>query len=231
MPPAKRTAGDLPAILAADREVFLCQADVSRETLMGLDRYAELLVKWQAAINLVGPATLGSLWTRHFLDSLQIVSHLGTARNVVDLGSGAGFPGCVIALALKEKAGVSRVDLVESNGKKAAFLNIVCQSLNVPAHIHAGRIEAAIPALARPDVVTARALAPLSSLIAWVEPWLVQGTIALLHKGRDVDKEIADAARYWDIGYSVIPSVVDQASVVLKITSVARRMVASSRDR
>ena len=220
----------MATLLAADRAAFLRQADVSRETLAGLDRYADLLVKWQAAINLVGPATLASLWTRHFLDSLQVASCLGSARRVVDLGSGAGFPGCVLALALTEKEPGSHVDLVESNGKKAAFLKIVCQSLDLPVHVHAVRIEAAIPALTRPDVVTARALAPLSSLIAWVEPWLAQGTIGLFHKGRDVDKEIADAARYWDIGYSVIPSVVDQASVVLKLTSIARRTVARSQD-
>lgn len=218
-----RASGDLSESLAVHRAEFLACADVSRETLDGLDRYADLLVKWQAAINLVGPATIAQLWTRHFLDSLQLASCLEGARHVVDLGSGAGFPGCVIALALKDLRPDAQVDLVESNGKKASFLKIVTQTLQLPVSVHNQRIETVIPTLARPDVVTARALAPLTDLIRWTESWLSAGTMALFHKGRDVDKELAEAARYWDIGYSVIPSVVDDASVVLRISSIARK--------
>lgn len=219
-----RGAGtDLSAAVAEDRRRFLDQSAVSRETLHDLDLYAAALVRWQAAINLVGPATLPELWTRHFLDSLQLIAHApDSARHWVDLGSGAGFPGLVIAVALKSKPG-ARVTLVESNGKKAGFLRAVARETGAPADVRLGRIEDVVGGLDPADVVTARALAPLSQLLTWVDPLLKKGGIALFQKGRDLDKEQADAARYWEYSGEVLPSVVAQGSHILRLNRLTRK--------
>ncbi len=201
------------------RAAFLSRADVSRETLANLQIYADLLVKWQASINLVGPQTLSELWSRHFLDSLQVQRVVPEARRFVDLGSGAGFPGLVIALLLKGEPG-AEVILVESNGKKAAFLQAVIRATGAPARVVNQRIEQAMPSLPPPDVVTARALASLDQLIAWSFPLLKRGAIGLFPKGRDLDKEIADAARCWEMTADVIPSLVAHDSSILKLLRV-----------
>ena len=195
-------------------------AGVSRETFADLQIYADLLVKWQASINLVGPQTLGELWSRHFLDSLQLLRAVPGARRIVDLGSGAGFPGLVMAVALKGTPGVEVV-LVESNGKKAAFLQAVIHATGAPARVMNERIETAVPKLSPPDVVTARALAPLRQLLAWCAPLLKSGAIGLFPKGRDLDKELADAAQCWSMTYEIIPSVVAEESALLKLLSVS----------
>ena len=201
------------------RAAFLSRVDVSRETLADLQIYADLLVKWQASINLVGPQTLSELWSRHFLDSLQVQRVVPEARRFVDLGSGAGFPGLVIALLLKGEPG-AEVILVESNGKKAAFLQAVIRATGAPARVVNQRIEQAMPSLPPPDVVTARALASLDQLIAWSFPLLKRGAIGLFPKGRDLDKEMADAARCWEMTADVIPSLVAHDSSILKLLRV-----------
>lgn len=201
------------------RAAFLSRADVSRETLADLQIYADLLVKWQASINLVGPQTLSELWSRHFLDSLQVQRVVPEARRFVDLGSGAGFPGLVIALLLKGEPG-AEVILVESNGKKAAFLQAGIRATGAPARVVNQRIEQAMPSLPPPDVVTARALASLDQLIAWSFPLLKRGAIGLFPKGRDLDKEMADAARCWEMTADVIPSLVAHDSSILKLLRV-----------
>lgn len=193
--------------------------DVSRETQADLDIYADLLRKWQRSINLVGPDTLSNLWERHFVDSLQLIDAMPQARHIVDLGSGAGFPGLVIAIALKQVAN-ARVLLVESNGKKAAFLRAVVQATGAPAQILCDRLERVLPGLDTPDVVTARALAPLTQLLEWTAPLLKSGATGLFPKGRGLDQELMDAARYWEIDYEVIPSLVDRQSSILKIRTV-----------
>lgn len=218
-----RASGVTELASAQDRERFLRSRSVSRETLELLDCYAALLCRWQASINLVGPATLPTLWTRHFLDSFQLLDHAPPgSRRWVDLGSGAGFPGLVIAIALKGTAG-AQVTLVESNGKKAGFLRAVARETGAPADVLHGRIEDVLPGLGSADVVTARALAPLSQLLHWVEPLLKSGATALFPKGRDLDKERADAARYWEYQGDVIQSVVADDSSILRIHRLTHR--------
>ena len=209
---------------SADRQTFCRIRPVPRETLEALDCYARLLQRWQASINLVGPATMSELWTRHFLDSYQLIDHAPpNAVRWIDLGSGAGFPGLVIAIALKDVPG-ARVTLVESNGKKAAFLQAVARETGAPADVRNGRIEDVLVHVPKADVVTARALAPLATLLSWTEPLLKSGAIALFPKGRDLDKERADAARYWEYESDVLQSVVAEGSTILRIHRLTRKL-------
>lgn len=206
-----------------DRQRFLAMRPVSRETLERLDVYAAELGRWQKAINLVGPKTMDSVWTRHFLDSLQLVDCLPAARRYVDLGSGAGFPGLILAVALADTTG-AEVVLVESNAKKAAFLSHVATRLALPARVVVGRIEDKVPGLTAPDVVTARALAPLAQLLEWCEPLLKSGSVGLFPKGRDLDKELEEAARYWHIQCERTASLVERDSTILKVHSITRKL-------
>ena len=151
--------------LTADRERALVVTPVSRETAERLGLFVELLLKWQESTNLIASSTIPTIWTRHVADSLQLLDLAPAARNWVDLGSGAGFPGLAIACAL---AGTSRavIHLVESNGKKAAFLREAIRVTGAPAQVHQARIVNFVETFdARADVVTARALAPLKLLL------------------------------------------------------------------
>lgn len=196
---------------------------VSRETEAALRVYEEELRKWQRSINLVGPDTLKDLRQRHFLDSLQLRRVMpARARYVVDLGSGAGFPGLVLAIDMKQTDG-ARVTLVESNHKKAAFLRHVALKVQAPATIVADRIETYVQHAETPDVVTARALAPLPLLLQWCWPLLKTGAIALFPKGRGVASEVADAARSWTFDHEIVPSLLSPESAIVKITSLAPR--------
>src|SRR5262245_26370365 len=206
-----------PSDLAIDRARALDTAEVSRETAARLDDFLEMLLKWQQTTNLVAPSTLGQVWTRHVLDSLQLVDLAPDARIWVDLGSGGGFPGLVIACALAEQP-AAKVHLVESNRKKAGFLREAARQLGLPALVRPERIEDAVPALAsaalagaalaagRVDVVTARALAPVRQLLALAEPLLKTGTLGLFPKGQDVETELTDASKYWNIAAELVPS-------------------------
>jgi len=175
-----------------------------------------LLLKWQRKINLIGRGTEDFLWTRHIADSLQLLDLVPAARTWVDLGSGGGFPGLVIACALAAKPGV-RVHLVESNLRKAAFLREAARVLDVPALVHAVRIEEFVSRFAdSPDVVTARALAPLEDLFAFVAPLMQNGAKALFLKGQDVEAELTTAAKSWSIEAELVPSRTDpQARIVV----------------
>ena len=210
--------GDVTDSVARDREAFVGRTGVSRETLADLDRYAALLLQWQKSINLVSASTLPDIWSRHFMDSWQLLSLMPEALHWTDLGSGAGFPGAVIAIALKHRVG-AKVSMIESNGKKAAFLQTVVRETKSPATIITGRIEHKLAGSGTIDVITARALAPLVQLIEWSEPHLNTGATGLFSKGRDVDNELRDAAIYWDMDYTIIPSLVESGSCIVKITS------------
>ena len=185
--------------LTPDRARALALTPVSRETLARLDEYVDLLLKWQHRTNLIAPSTIGQVWTRHVADSLQLWALAPEGRIWVDLGSGAGFPGLVLACALADTAG-ARVHLVESNAKKAAFLRETARALRLPALVHATRIEDFTNSFAdSPDVVTARALAPLTRLLGYAEPLLKKGVQGLFPKGQDVEAELTDASKYWKI--------------------------------
>jgi 16S rRNA (guanine527-N7)-methyltransferase len=207
--------------LAADRERALALTPVSRETLGRLDRFVELLLETQSHTNLIGPATIPQLWTRHIADSLQLLDLAPDALIWLDLGSGGGFPGLVIACALADRPPAA-VHLVEGTGKKAAFLRHVVDTLALPATVHHGRVEDFSPDFAA-DVIAARALAPLDRLFGYVAPFLQSGAKALLPKGQDVEVELTEAAKYWKIEAEQAVSRTNPASRILVVRSLRRR--------
>jgi 16S rRNA (guanine527-N7)-methyltransferase len=161
-----------------------------QDTLRRLEIYANILQKWQGAVNLVGHSTLDDLWVRHFADSLQIASSVPEARLWLDLGSGAGFPGLVTAINYADESG-ARVHLVESNQRKCAFLREVARETQAPAIVHCGRIENILPGLNEPvEAVSARALAPLPKLLGYAEKFLDQGAIGAFPRGNLFEAEL-----------------------------------------
>jgi 16S rRNA (guanine527-N7)-methyltransferase len=210
-------------LLDEDRKRALALVPVSRETLARLDRFVSVLLEWQQATNLVAASTLNTLWTRHIADSLQLLAILPSALSWVDLGSGAGFPGVVVACALADKLSF-RVVLVEANRKKAAFLRQAIAVTGAPALVVAERIEAWVPKQRQlVDVVTARALAPLEVLLGLAEPLLKNGAQALFPKGQDVEAELTKAARYWNLDAVLVPSKTDPGGRIVHVRSAARR--------
>lgn len=195
---------------------------VSRETLEHLRVYAEQLSKWSKRINLIGPGTVSDIWDRHIADSWQLPALFPDADHWVDLGTGAGLPGMVIAIAAEQHLAQSagcRVELVESNRKKTAFLRAIKPLVAPHARIHDMRLEDAIPTIDRPVIVTARALASLDQLLAWTEGWLSQGTIGLFPKGRGFQQEIELARSRWAFECAIHQSSIDPDSVILEIRS------------
>jgi len=205
-----------------DRCRALAAVDVSRETLERLDRYAELLLRWQTVKNLIGPKTIPTLWTRHIADSLQLVRLEPDALRWTDFGSGAGFPGLVVACALAGRDG-AQVHLVESNGRKAAFLREAARVLDVPAIVHDRRVEDVVPGLVDIELVTARALAPLVDLLEMSALLLKSGARALFLKGQDVEVELTEASKSWTLDVSVTGSVTDPGGRIVRIASAAPR--------
>ena len=203
---------------------------VSRETVQRLDRFVGLLRQWQRRINLIAPSTEAKLWTRHIADSLQLVALAPNARSWVDLGSGGGFPGLVIACALADTPG-ARVHLVESNAKKAAFLREAARVTGAPATVHAERIaDFAAHAPKRIDVVTARALAPLADLLAEAYPLLKKGALGVFPKGQDVGAELTEAAKYWQMEASLLPSRTDSRARIVVVRAIERKPAGTTLD-
>ncbi len=193
--------------------------DVSRETKEKLNLMERELRRWQAIKNLVGPATLDQIWDRHIVDSLQLLDLAPEARTWLDLGSGAGFPGLVLAIAGAERG--LKVHLVESNSRKCAFLRHVVRLAGAPATIHEARLEAVISTfVGQADVVSARALAALPMLLEWTEPLLKAGTIGLFPKGRDAEIELTEARKRWTFAADILPSRTDSEARILRITSI-----------
>ncbi|OYR19656.1 16S rRNA (guanine(527)-N(7))-methyltransferase RsmG [Brucella thiophenivorans] len=194
---------------------------VSRETVDKLIAFEELFRKWSTAINLASPSTLADLWNRHILDSAQVFPLAADAKRWLDLGSGGGFPGIVTACFLAERKDAS-IDLVESAGKKAAFLRTAAGHVSVPARVHASRIEAMWDQIEAPEVVTARALASLNLLFELTEPWLTNGSKALFQKGRDYQREIDESRVGWSFDLVQHESAIDNHSVILEISNLRR---------
>ena len=192
-------------------------SDYSPTQKSDLATYEALLRKWQKTINLVSSSTLDQLWVRHFADSAQLVFLAPGARTWIDLGSGGGFPGMVIAILLKGIAGAS-VELVESDTRKAAFLRTVSRETGSPAIIHNGRIEAVLPTLSTPDVISARALAPLPKLLEWTGEKITKGATALFLKGQDVDAELNVITNYSMFNLQKLPSRTDAKASIVKVT-------------
>ena len=184
---------------ALDKAEALRLTPVSRETEVRLDRYLGLLGEWQAKTNLVAPSTLPNLWTRHVANSLQLLTIAPSARIWVDLGSGGGFPGVVLACALAGTAG-AMVHLVERNAKKAAFLREALRITQSPGTVHLADIGDIVDRIPGPvDCVTARAVAPLHQLVGFAQPLVKRGAKALFLKGQDVEAELTEATKYWKI--------------------------------
>jgi 16S rRNA (guanine527-N7)-methyltransferase len=210
-------------VLASDREAALALTPVSRETAARLDRYVDLLLEWQAKTNLVAPSTLPTLWTRHISDSLQLLSIAPTAKRWADLGSGGGFPGVVLACALAETPD-ALFHLVERNAKKAAFLREALRVTNSPGKVHLADIGDSVDRVTGPvDCVTARAVAPLHQLIGFAEPLIKQGAKALFLKGQDVEAELTEATKYWNITPSLHPSRTGGRGWIVELDRIERR--------
>ena len=184
---------------AKDKAEALALTPTPPETVERLDRYVALLLEWQAKTNLVAPSTLPHLWMRHIADSLQLLDLVPAAKIWVDLGSGGGFPGVVLACALAETPG-TKVHLVERNAKKAAFLREAVRITSAPATVHLAEIGDIVDRIGGGvDCITARALAPLHQLIGYAEPFVREGAKALFLKGQDVEAELTEATKYWII--------------------------------
>jgi 16S rRNA (guanine527-N7)-methyltransferase len=206
-------------------EAFARQFSVSRETIRRLELYEALLHRWQRAVNLVAARTLAGVWHRHFADSAQLARLVPpAATTIVDLGSGAGFPGLVLAIVLAERAPI-RVRLVESDTRKAAFLCEVARQTGVAVDILATRIESPeTQAKIRPvDVVTVRALAPLSRLLGLAAPLFAAGTVGLFLKGRDVPREIEEARAGWRFDVELVPSLTEADGHVAVVRELAAK--------
>ena len=195
---------------------------VSRETFVGLEAFETMFRTWASRINLVANSTRDDVWDRHVLDSAQLRALAPEALRWLDLGSGGGFPGLVLAFSLKELPG-GHIDLVESNRKKAGFLQAAIGQFSLPARVHALRIGDEINSLEPPDIVTARALAPLPLLLDLSFPWLSTGAKGLLHKGRDYRQEVQESALLWQYDLVEHRSRVDADGVVLEIANLKRR--------
>ena len=206
-----------PDDLAADRAAALKLTPVSRETADRLDRFVALLLQWQATHNLIAPSTIPTLWTRHIADSLQLLALAPKALRWADLGSGGGFPGVVLACALVERPG-ARIDLVERNGKKAAFLREALRVTNSVGQVVLSDIGDYVDrSTSGVDCVTARAVASLNQLCSAIAPLVASGAMGLLPKGQDVDSELTEATKYWNIGQKLVPSLIPGGGSIVVI--------------
>jgi 16S rRNA (guanine527-N7)-methyltransferase len=207
------------AARALDRFGFVTDA-IQRD----LERFVRLLSEWQRVHNLVGGSTLAQVWTRHVADSLQLVDRAPCSwREWVDLGSGAGFPGLVVAIASKSDS-ERHVTLVESSGKKAAFLGAAIRETGTGAAVVAKRIESHGKEFGRrADVISARALAPLPELLALAEPYTHSGTLMLFPKGKEHVQEIEAAREKWDFDVIDFESATDSSGRILAISNLREK--------
>jgi len=207
-------------ILQKDREAALRITPVSRETAERLDQFVEHLLKWQRVVQLVAPSTLPTLWTRHIADSLQLLPDIADAKEIVDVGSGGGFPGLVLSIAAPDK----KFHLIESDTRKASFLREAARISNARSEVYAERIESASKRLATQiHMVTARAFAPLPKLLELTEPFLASGAKGVFLKSLDIDVELTTAAKSWNVNFQVRNSLTDPRGRILLIDKAERR--------
>jgi 16S rRNA (guanine527-N7)-methyltransferase len=208
----------LPRVSA--RAAHRLLADLPEETLRRLEIYANLLEKWQRAVNLVGKSSLDDLWVRHFADSLQVSGAVPEARRWLDLGSGAGFPGLVTAIRYAGEPG-ALVHLVEANQRKCAFLQTVIRETSAPAIVHCGRLENVLPALDDTiDAVSARALAPLEAFLCYAEKFITRGAVGVFSKGKHFGPELTDSLM---AGKYLITTMESQTCPTARLVLVRRR--------
>lgn len=203
------------------RSEFLSQVDVSRETLERLDVYVQLLLKWTQRINLISSSTLDNIWTRHILDSAQLWNlRPESGKTWLDLGSGGGLPGLVVAAIAQSEAPSVCVTLVESDLRKATFLRTAAKKMELSARVFSERAEE----LTRQDsdIVSARALASLDQLLELASRHLRPGGTCLFPKGARAQSEIACARQTWQFTIEQHGSLTDSAASILKITEISR---------
>lgn len=199
-----------------DFELLNKHLPVSYETAEKLKIYYDLLLKWQSKINLISNDTIGDIFNRHFLDSLQIIKLLPKiSGTIVDIGSGAGFPGMVLAIS-----GIRNIHLVESDSKKISFLKEVARLTKTEVLIHHSRIEE-LPET-KASAVVARALAPLEELFSYAFPLVSHGAICLFPKGKKYSMEIEEAKKIWNFDYNAFPSITDPEGMILEIRNLER---------
>jgi 16S rRNA (guanine527-N7)-methyltransferase len=205
-------------VSAYDRADFERDMGVSREASERLETHRRLLAEWSARMSLVGPRELDAYWSRHALDSAQLIRLAPDARRWLDLGAGAGFPGIVIACLLADKPG-TQVHLIESVAKKARFLEAAIAEAALPAKVFNVRIERVEARAHAYDVVTARALAPLPRLMGYAKPFLDCGALGLFHKGAEASAEL-DAAKHALGAYraDVLDSISDPRGRIVRIS-------------
>jgi 16S rRNA (guanine527-N7)-methyltransferase len=214
----------------SDKAAALALTPVSHETETRLDAYVDLLVQWQAKTNLVASSTLPNLWTRHISDSLQLLALAPSAKVWVDLGSGGGFPGVVLACVMAGTPGAT-VHLVERNAKKAAFLREALRITGAAGTVHLTDIGDYVDSFSgQIDCVTARAVAPLHQLVGYAEPLIGKGAKALFLKGQDVEAELTEATKYWSIAPRLYPSLTGQGWIV-ELDRIERRNPSASQPK
>jgi len=206
--------------MSEERAGFLAQVDVSRETLARLNAFAALLAKWNPAINLVAPSTLGQLWTRHFLDSAQVLEVAPDGQSWADIGTGGGFPGLIVAILAAEKRPDLRVTCIESDLRKATFLRTVARETGVEVEVISKRIEQVEPLGA--DILSARALASLTQLLAFAERHLSPDGRALFLKGANHATEVKEALEMWSFRADTYPSKTSSEAVILSLGDIHR---------
>lgn len=194
--------------------------DVSRETMDRLTAFEALVRKWNPKINLVSKSTLNDFWRRHVLDSMQILRLGGLDNAWTDIGSGGGFPGLVVAIALADSRPNTCVTLVESDQRKAAFLRVATSELGLNTRVIANRVESITPLGAA--VLSARALAPLTTLLGYAERHLAPGGICLFPKGENFQKEVTESLETWRYESEILPSETNASSVILRIKDITR---------
>jgi 16S rRNA (guanine527-N7)-methyltransferase len=195
----------------------------SRETILLLDCYVKELLHWQKTQNLISPHTISDVWTRHIVDSLQICTLKSFEDNVwLDMGTGAGLPGLVIAIALRSQS-TFHMHLVESHKRKCSFLQAITTQLKLPVTIHSDRIEKVLPQFKHaPDVITARALCSLKTLLDYVDLCRCKPKKLLFMKGKTVQDEILEAKKHWGFAYEMISSQTDADGCIVSISDFCR---------
>ena len=200
----------------------IADLDVSRETIDRLHAFADLTLKWTPRINLIAKGTVNEIWDRHIVDSAQLfLLAPDDFHHWVDLGSGGGFPGIVMAVIAAEKVPDARFTLIESDQRKATFLRTAIRELDLSATVLAERIESADPQAA--DIASARALASLDALMPLIRRHISDDGICLLHKGRQAAQEIADASQSWVFDLEERPSLTDPEARILAIKRILPR--------
>ncbi len=200
---------------------FCNRTNVSRETIERLRGFEGLLLKWNHAINLVSKSTISEVWNRHFLDSAQLARYLPEkGGHWVDIGSGGGFPGIVLAILAKEMSGQTRFTLIESDSRKSAFLITVARELNLDVDVIVERVENAKPQDA--DILSARALASLSKLLEFSQIHLKKGGVCVFPKGKTFQEEIIHARELWRFDVVEHQSITNANSVILQIGAIER---------